>query len=100
MVKKMKSLLKKIFIGNWQRKLIAFLLSIITWFFVNHSLTINKTIFDVPIRVINLAKDKTIIGMKGDGILLSTINLEIEGNKNLIDNISKNDLEILIDLKI
>lgn len=95
----MKSLLKKLFIDNWQRKLLALILAIITWLFVNHSLTITKTINDVPIRVINLAKDKTIKGMQSDGILFNTFSLEIQGNKTLIEPITNETLEILVDLK-
>lgn len=93
------SLLKKLFIQNWQRKVLGFILAIITWAFVNHSLYITKTIANVPVRVINLSKDKTIKGMESDGTLLDTLDLSIHGNKNLLDQMTKNDIEILIDLK-
>ncbi len=95
----MRSLLKRLFIDNWQRKTVALILAIITWLFVNHSLSVTKTIDDVSIRVINLPKDKVIKGIQSDGLLLQKMNLEIQGNKNLIDHITKSDLEILIDLK-
>lgn len=95
----MKSLLKKIFLDNWLRKILSFILALITWIFINHSLSITKIIHDVPIRVINLPKDKAIKGMQSDGLLLDTMPLEIQGNKNLLDRITKSDLEILVDLK-
>lgn len=95
----MRSLLKKIFIENWQRKIIGLILAIITWFFVNHSLTVTKIIFEVPVRIASLPKDRAIKGMQSDGILLDTMDLEIEGNKNLINGITKNDIEIAVDLK-
>lgn len=95
----MRSLLKKIFIDFWQRKILSLILAILTWFFVNHSLTITRTINNVPIRVVNLPKDKAIKGMQNDGILQSTISLEVQGNKNLIDLLNKNDLEVIVDLK-
>jgi len=95
----MKSLFKKLFIDNWQRKLLALILAIITWLFVNHSFSSTKTLNDLPIRITNLPKDKIIKGMQCDGLLKETISLEIQGNKNLINTITKNDLEVLIDLK-
>lgn len=95
----MRSLLKKLFIDNWQRKIVALILALITWFFVNHSLTISKTVSDVPIRVTNLPKDKAIKGMQSDGLLSNFASIEIQGNKNLIDRLTNSDLEILLDLK-
>ena len=95
----MKSLLKKIFIDNWQRKLLALILALITWFFINHSLSNTITISPVSVKVINLEKNKTIIGMQSNGILSENTSLHITGNTNVLKHISDSDLEIVIDLK-
>jgi hypothetical protein len=95
---KMITLLKKLFINNWRRKIIALLLSMIIWVFVNYSLTIIKPINEVPIKIINLPKNKTIRGIQIDGLLNKTLDIEIQGNKSILDIITKNDLEIIIDL--
>ncbi|NGX52111.1 MAG: hypothetical protein KR126chlam5_00405 [Candidatus Anoxychlamydiales bacterium] len=95
----MKSILKKIFIDNWLRKILALIIGIITWFFINNSLTVTKTVGDIPVKVINLADDKTIPGMLPGGALSESHSVTITGNQNFINQINANDLEILIDLK-
>lgn len=95
----MKSILKKIFIDNWQRKLLALVIAIIAWIFINNSLTITKTIPNIPIRIINLANDKTIKDMLPGGTLAEDTSLTITGNQNFINQISASDLEVLLDLK-
>jgi len=95
----MKSLIKKLLLDNWQRKILALILAIITWAFVNHSLTVTKTVSDIPVKVINLTKEKAIKGMQNDGTLAESTSLTLTGNKNLIDRITKNDLVVVVDLK-
>ena len=99
MVEEMISFLKKIFIDNWQRKLFAIILAIITWFFVNHSLTYTKTIPNIPVKVLNLPKDKTIAGIQSDKTLSEKVSLSLTGNKNFLANISSSDIEVVIDAK-
>jgi hypothetical protein len=93
----MKSILKKIFTNNWQRKILALTLAIITWFFVNHSLIRTKIVEDVPIKVINLPKGR-IISLQ-NGLFPNKVSLEIIGNQKSIEAITKKDLEVIIDLK-
>lgn len=95
----MKSILKKIFIDNWQRKILALIIAIITWIFINNSLTITKTIPNIPIKVINLANDKTIPGMLPEGTLAESTSITITGNQNFINQINSSDLEVVIDLE-
>jgi len=99
MVKRMKNLFKKTFIDNWQRKLLALILAIITWVYVNKSLSVKKTISNIPIKIINLPKNKTIKGLQSDGLMPESVTLELIGNKNLLDKITKKDLRVVIDLK-
>ncbi|MFA6118697.1 MAG: hypothetical protein WCT85_00430 [Parachlamydiales bacterium] len=93
------SLLRKIFVENWQRKLLSTILAFIIWFFVYNSLSTTRTISHVPIRVINLPFEKTIKGIQSDGTLEETLDLTISGINNVIDKITNKDLEIVIDLK-
>jgi hypothetical protein len=93
----MLTLLKHLFIENWQRKAICLVLAIVIWLTVNHSLTKTKTLNNVPIRVINLPHGKTIDGIHGDGILSKKITLTLTGKKALLDQLSSSDVEVLID---
>ncbi|MBN2478747.1 MAG: hypothetical protein JXA94_00810 [Parachlamydiales bacterium] len=95
----MKSLLRKLFIDNWQRKLLAFTLALITWIFVNNSLVFTKTLTDVPVKIANLPEGKTIKGIKTDNFLGNTIILILTGNKKTIEKITSKDLYVLIDVK-
>jgi hypothetical protein len=99
MVKKMISFLKKLFLENWQRKLLAIILAMIVWIVVNHSLSTSKIISDIPIKVINIPKQKTIIGINQNGILNEKITLNLTGNKNILDHLTSSDLLVLIDAK-
>lgn len=91
------SLLKKIFVDNWLRKLISLILAIIIWFVVDQSLTTTKTINSVGIRVINIPQGKTISGLQTSGLLNKRISITITGKKSHIEDLSPNDIEIVLD---
>ncbi len=91
------SLFKKLFIDHWQRKLISFLLAIIIWFVIHHSITTSKTLSNIPIRIVNLPVGKTVEGMLDNGRLNQKINLNVQGNKEILDELSTKDLEVIID---
>lgn len=93
----MKSFLKKIFIDNWQRKIISLVLAMVIWIVVNHSLKITKTFHDIPVKVINIPQGKTIDGVQSNGILNQKITLTLTGNKSTLDNISETDLMVVVD---
>ena len=95
----MKTLLIQIFIENWPRKLISLILAMIIWMMVSHSMTVNKVIPNIPVRVVNLPPDKTIEGMQLNGTLSRKLTLTLIGHKSVLDNISSRDLEIVIDAK-
>ncbi len=97
MVEKMKALLRKLFVDNWQRKLLAIILSMIIWMVINHSITTTRTIDDIKVRVINIPENQTVKGMLQTGYLKDTIALTITGNTSLIENINGNDLEVVVD---
>lgn len=93
----MKSLFKRIFIDNWPRKLISLFLAIVIWFLVSQSLISSKTISNVPVRVINIPPGKTVVDMQSDGVLTKRQTLTLVGNKTVLDELTANDIEIVID---
>src|SRR3990167_7397374 len=93
------TLLKRLFIENWVRKLLSLILAIVVWVVVNRSLTATKTIPDVPVRVINLSPGKTIEGMQANGTLNERVSIAIQGNRFMLDELGSRDLEIVLDAK-
>ncbi|NGX26597.1 MAG: hypothetical protein K940chlam6_00522 [Chlamydiae bacterium] len=93
----MKTLLRKLFLENWQRKLVAIFLAIFVWYQVNHSLITSRTITNIPIRVINIPPGKTIADLQSNGTLTKRVHLTVIGNKHLLDDLTSNDLEVVID---
>jgi hypothetical protein len=83
--------------NNWQRKAVALITAIILWLFVNHSIIETKTIPNVPIRIIKLPPDKTIVGMMPNGILRKRVALTISGTRDVIAELESGDLEVVID---
>ena len=65
----MENLIKSI-THQWQRKLVALFAAMLLWFFVNHTIITTKTIPSVPVRIINLPNDHTVVGL-----LLSLIHI-------------------------
>lgn len=93
----METLIYHIFIQNWPRKLVAITIAIFLWLFVNHSISDTKTIPSVPIRIVNLPDDKTILGLLPNGVLSKRIALTLTGSRDVIREIEPGDLEVLID---
>lgn len=95
----MKTWLRRLFIGNWQRKLIALILAIIIWMAMSQMLTVTKVVSNIPVRVANLPPEKTIEGMQINGHLNRRVTLTLSGLKSDIGEISSKDLEVVIDAK-
>lgn len=91
------SVLKRIFINNWPRKIISLILAIIVYFVINQSLTTTKTVSRVSMRVINLPEDRTIDGIASNGRLSKQIDLTLSGYSHIINKLSSRDFEIVID---
>ncbi len=94
----MDSLITHLFIDNWQKKCVALLIATVIWVFVNHSITATKVIPSVPIRVINLPIDKTILGLLPNGFLSKRTTLTVHGTKDVVEQLEPGDLEILLDV--
>lgn len=92
----MKTLLVKLFVKNWEKKLISLFAAIIIWFLVNQTVTITRTISNVPVKIINLLPDQTIIGLQTNGFLTKKVTLTITGFKTVIEDLRNTDLEIVI----
>lgn len=92
--------MRGILLHNWQRKLVALCAALILWLFVNQSITATKTIANVPIRIIKLPPDKTIIGLLPNGVLKKRMTLAISGTRDVIDELESGDLEVVIDASI
>ncbi|MBS0634403.1 MAG: hypothetical protein JSR37_02950 [Verrucomicrobia bacterium] len=93
----MERFLKKIFVENFQRKLIAILSAVCIWFFVHSSITATRTFTHVPIRVVNLVADKTVRGLMPNGILDRKLTLTLTGNRDVIEKLEPGDFEVVID---
>jgi hypothetical protein len=94
----MESVIGKIFLHNWQRKIIALLIAFVIWMFVNHSINETRAISNIPVRIINLPADKTVQGLLPNGLLNKRITLTLTGNKKIIDELEPGDIEILLDI--
>lgn len=92
----MKQLIERLFFRNWLRKLVALATAIFVWFLVNQTITVTRVIPEVPVRVINLPTDKTVLGLLPNGLLNKRIAVTITGNRTTIDDLRPGDLEILI----
>lgn len=88
---------KRIFINNWQRKGLAILAALVVWLFVNSSINETKTIPNVPMRVINLPSDRTIVGLLPNGILGKRVTLTLTGTKDIIQDLEAGDLMVILD---
>lgn len=93
----MKTLLYKIFVEHWPRKLVSIILAVITWLVVNHTLTSTRNISNVPVRIIHMPSGRTVEGMQPNGRLAKKVTLTVVGNKALIDELTPSDLEVVID---
>ena len=93
----MKTLLRRLLIENWPRKLLSLILAMLIWMVVNNSMTTSKLIHNIPVRVTNLPQGKTVEGMQMDGILNRRLTLTITGNKSAMEELSGKDLEVIID---
>lgn len=95
----MKNILERIFIINWPRKLISIVSAIIIWILVNNSITITRTLPNIPVKIIGLPADKTVEGLLPSGIMTNRIALTLTGSKNVLKDLTPSDLEVVIDAR-
>ncbi len=97
MAKNMRTLLKKLFLNQWDYKCISLLLAVIIWLAVNHSQSTSKILEKVAVRVINIPPGFTVAGLLPNGILSERVSLTVSGKKLFLEEISSSDVEIVID---
>lgn len=93
------TLLKKIFLENWQRKLISLIIAMIIWMVVNRSMTAVKTIPNVSVRITHLPEGKTIEGLQENGLLNRRIAVTLQGNRSILEDLAAKDLEVVLSAK-
>ncbi len=89
--------LRNFLLNNWERKVISLFLAIVIWLVVNHSLTTNKILENVPVRLINIPVGMTVEGLQPNGMLSKKISLTLKGNKTELAEIVSNDVEVVLD---
>ncbi|MCH9608982.1 MAG: hypothetical protein S4CHLAM45_02770 [Chlamydiales bacterium] len=92
----MSEIFYRIFIKNWHRKLIALIAAIVVWFLVNKTISITRTIPNVPVRVINVPPDKTIINLLPNGMMKHRVSVTVTGLKSIVNDLRPNDLEVIV----
>ncbi|GAB4234159.1 MAG: hypothetical protein Tsb0021_13390 [Chlamydiales bacterium] len=83
--------------NNWKIKCFAFLIAILMWMFVNHTITATKTVAGVPVKVVNLPEGKAIEGLMPNGLLNRRLTLILTGSRDAIQKIEPQDLEVKLD---
>jgi hypothetical protein len=91
------TLLKYLFLNHWERKTISLVLAVIIWIFVNHSLTMTRTLENIPLRVINIPTGMTVEGLQSNGILTTKIPLTVSGNATFLEELNPAEVEIVLD---
>lgn len=93
----METVWKRLFLENWPRKVLALVTAVVVWLFVNNSIIETKVIPNVPIKIVNLPADKTVIGLLPNGTMSKRVILTISGTKTVIDQLEPEDLEVVLD---
>ena len=89
--------MKELLLNHWPRKLFAFLMALVIWTSVNHSMVISKTLYHVPVRIIHLPEDQAVEGMQLDGTLNKRLLLNITGNKSTLEDLTGKEVEVVVD---
>lgn len=93
----MKSLLIKLFLAHWPRKLLALLLASIIWLVVSHSLTATRTLNNISVHIVNIPEGKTVEGLQPNSRLTKRLNVTLVGNKSVLEELTPYDFEIVLD---
>ncbi len=90
-------LMKSLLLDHWPRKLASFVMALIIWISINHSMVISKTLYHVPVRILHLPDDQSVEGMQLDGTLNKRLMLNVVGNKSSIEDLTGKEVEVVID---
>ena len=89
-------LFERLFLRHWPRKVVALTTAIFVWFLVSQTITITRTLSDVPIRIINIPVDKTVQGLLPNGLLSKRISVTLTGSKSVLQDLRPTDIEVVI----
>ncbi len=90
-------MIKRFFFDNWLKKLLSLTLAVLIWYVLDRSFTETKTLNTVGVRIINLPPGKTVLGLQPSGYLNKRFTVTVEGRRSLLNNLSANDVELVID---
>jgi YbbR domain-containing protein len=85
--------LKNLMFKNWQFKLLAFFVAVGLWFYVERDQEFSL-VMEIPIEFTNFPEEMIITNN-----VKSSVEVVVEGRKDLINSINKKDLKAVIDLK-
>ena len=97
MVGSMDTFLKNWLFGNVRRKILSVLAAVVVWFIVSSSITTTRVFPRVPVRVVGFPPNKTVRGLLPNGLLNKRVSVTLTGKKEVLDRITPQDFEILID---
>lgn len=93
----MRSFLKNLLFSHWQRKIISVIIAVVVWWIVNDAQVSSKTFDGIAVRILNLPPGMTVKGIQSNHILGHRVSLTISGHKALLDELTSNDLEVVVD---
>jgi len=83
--------------NNWIQKGIALVVALFLWQIVNQSLITTRTIENVGVQLINIPPGMTVDGLLPNGLLSNRIAVNLQGNKNVLKDLTPNDIEVVLD---
>lgn len=92
----MTDFLSRFFMRNWLRKIVSLGFATIIWLLVGQTVTVTRTLNNIPVRIIDLAPEQTVLGLQSNGFLDKKVSLTITGNKNTIRDLRSTNLEVVI----
>ncbi|AAP05414.1 conserved hypothetical protein [Chlamydia caviae GPIC] len=95
-LEKMIDFLSRFFMRNWLRKVVSLGFAIIIWILVGQTVTITRTLNNIPVRIVDLDPDQTVLGLQSNGLLDKKVSLTIVGNKSTVHDLRPTNLEVVI----
>lgn len=86
----------RIITRNWHKKLLSLVFAFVIWFLAVQSVKTTRTIKHVPVRIIDLAPEQTVLGLQSNGFLEKKITLTITGNTSVVESLHSTNLEVVI----
>lgn len=83
-------------IQNWFKKLVSLGFAVLIWFLVGQSITVTRTLTNIPVRIVDLEPEQTVLGLQKNGLLNKKVSLTITGHKSTIQELRSSNLEVVI----